>query len=536
MPENKEVRSARNKRYYAARKAREAVAMGAAERKPLKISDIVLSRSRHTPEAAAKAATHYNPFKPYQPAPGIKNALTMAMDSGDWQETSQWAQNAISSAYQEGQEFLGYPELALMAQRAEYRVISETIAEETTRCWIRFNSVGDDDKSDKIEQIESEFRRLNVRDAFKELAEQDGFFGRSHLYLDTGDSDDANELATPMGDGRNKISQSKVGVKDGLRKIARIKTVEPVWTYPREYNSSDPLSPDWYKPDVWLVMGKTIHASRLLTFIGREVPDLLKPAYSFGGLSLTQMAKPYVQNWLDVRQATTEAIKAYSVFVLETDLSTILTPSGDELFARADLFNNMRNNRSLMIINKTEEAFQNVSQSLAGLHELQAQAQEHMAAVCKIPLVKLLGISPTGLNASSEGEMRSFNDMIHAYQERLFRQNLTRLLGFVQLSLFGEVDPEIDFEFENLTELTDKESAEVRKMEAETDQILIDTGVISPEESRKRVAGDNATPYAGLDVEDAPDLLEEEAEGLVVQGGLGQDGLGALFDASKAAE
>ena len=536
MPENKKARSARNKRYYAARKAREAVAVGAAERKPLKISDIVLSRSRHTPEAAARRATHYNPFQPYQPAPGIKNAPTMAMDSGDWQETSQWAQNAISSAYQEGQEFLGYPELALMAQRAEYRVISETIAEEMTRCWIKFNSVGDDDKSDKIEQIESEFRRLNVRDQFKELAEQDGFFGRSHLYLDTGDADKPEELASPMGNGRNEISRNKIGMGNGLRQIQAIKTVEPVWTYPREYNSSNPLAADWYKPNVWLVQGTAIHASRLLTFVGREVPDLLKPAYSFGGLSMTQMAKPYVQNWLEVRQATTEAIKAYSVFVLETDLSTILTPSGDELFARADLFNNMRNNRSLMIINKTEEAFQNVSQSLAGLHELQAQAQEHMAACAKIPLTKLLGISPTGLNASSDGEMRSFNDSIRAYQERFFRSNLTKLLGFVQLSLFGEVDPQIDFEFKALYEPTDKEKAEVDKLRADTGTVLIDSGAISPLEERKRVAGDANTPYAGLDVDDAPDLLEEEEAGLVVQGGKEQTGLDALFDASKAAE
>ena len=36
-------------------------------------------------------------------------------------------------------------------------------------------------------------------------------------------------------------------------------------------------------------MGRQVHTSRILTFIGRPVPDLLKPAYSFGGLSLVQL-------------------------------------------------------------------------------------------------------------------------------------------------------------------------------------------------------------------------------------------------------
>jgi hypothetical protein len=47
-------------------------------------------------------------------------------------------------------------------------------------------------------------------------------------------------------------------------------------------------------------------------------------------------------------------------------------------------------------IDKDTEDFANVEKSLAGLDKLQAQAQEHMAAVCGIPLVILLGVTPTG--------------------------------------------------------------------------------------------------------------------------------------------
>ncbi|WP_163360700.1 anti-CBASS protein Acb1 family protein, partial [Klebsiella aerogenes] len=74
------------------------------------------------------------------------------------------------------------------------------------------------------------------------------------------------------------------------------------------YNTTNPLAADWYKPALWYVQGRPVHATRLLTFVGREVPDLLKPAYSFGGLSMSQMAKPYVDNWLRTRASVADLI------------------------------------------------------------------------------------------------------------------------------------------------------------------------------------------------------------------------------------
>ena len=94
-----------------------------------------------------------------------------------------------------------------------------------------------------------------------------------------------------------------------------MRPVEAQWCSPQGYETTDPLSPDWYKPRTWHVMGKELHASRLLTLIPFPVGDLLKPAYFFGGRSLVQMAKPYVDNWLQTRQSVSDLIKAFTIFV-----------------------------------------------------------------------------------------------------------------------------------------------------------------------------------------------------------------------------
>src|SRR5262249_55478185 len=77
-------------------------------------------------------------------------------------------------------------------------------------------------------------------------------------------------------------------------------------------------------------------------------------------------------------------------------------------------------------------------------------------------------------------------------------------------SLWGEVDKDITFEFETLWELDEKQEAEVRKINAETDKIMVEGGVLDPAEVRKKVAAEANSPYADIDVEDVPEPPQDE--------------------------
>lgn len=492
-----------------------------------------------SPEAAAATRVTAEPVNPFQAAEhppfagkaGMSIAMDGAMDSANVWAANIYASAAATLGYQ-GSAFMGYPVLAELAQRPEYRMMSETIAGECTRRWIRFtakNKAEEKDKAERITELEAEFKRLNVRAMFEKVAETDGYFGRAHISIDTGDSKNPNEMAKSIGEGWDALSKTKIG-KGSIKKL---KLIEPVWVYPQGYNAADPFEDGWYDPQFWNVMGRTVHKTRLLTFVGRTVPDLLKPAYSFGGVSLSQMAYPYVENWLKTRQGVNDIITAFTQFVLKTEMDAVLSGgSADNMLARAAMFNNTRSNRGLLMIDKEAEEFENVSSPLGGLDALQAQSQEHMASVSHIPTVKLLGIQPAGLNASSEGELRSFYDWIHSFQEKLYRQNLHALMGLVMLSLWGETDDGIDFEFEPLWSLDEKDLADVEKTKAETRQIDIDSGVVSSEEARSSLASDPDSMYQNLDPDKVPDLLDEEEEGLEPKGGKPID---ELFDGKKQA-
>jgi hypothetical protein len=440
-----------------------------------------------------------SPWEIARPPPGVVPDDVFAGIAADASLGSLYSYGQ-TNAFTDGMQWLGYPYLSELAQRPEYRRMVEQTAKEMTRRWIKLNAAGDDpdkDKARRIKIIEGQLKRHRVQAKFRRLAELDGFFGRGHLYIDTGHTAEPDELAIPLIRDARKI---------GRRGLKRLKIVEPIWTYPFDYATTDPLDPDFYRPRQWFVQGRKVHRSRLLTVVGREVPDMLKPAYAFGGVALTQMAKPYVENWLRTRQSVADLIHSFSVSGIKTSLFSTMNEVGDQpLLKRVQLFNKTRDNRGMLVIDKDAEEFFNVSTPLGTLDHLQAQSQEQMASVNGIPLVVLLGITPSGLNASSDGEIRTWYAWIEAMQEHLFDDDLRVVLEIIQLSEFGEIDPEITHTWEPLWQLDEAGAAQVRKTDADTDMEYVNGGVLSPAEVRQRIADAEDSLYPGLDVDDLPE-------------------------------
>jgi hypothetical protein len=442
--------------------------------------------------------------------PALKKAVGgagMAQDSA-LSETYAWARRVEWGGY----GFMGYPLLSELAQITEFRRPSEILANEMTRKWGKFVSTSEDaDKSDKIKALHDGFDEFNVQELFRKAFEKDNFFGRSHIYIDakTVDEDKRADDDKPLALGANL----------GKGDLRGLRLVEPIWTYPNEYNSTDPRRADFYEPQSWFVQGAKVHSSRLLTFCSRPVPDVLKPSYMFGGVPLTQLLWPYVENWLRTRDSVSDLIHAFSVMVLLTDGAQYLQPGGAAaLVERLNLFNMARDNLGIFVAGKDTEDFKNVSASVSGLDALLAASVEQMAYPSGIPLVKLLGVTPSGLNASSDGEIRVFYDSIVASQERIGTPGVRRIGDVMQTHLFGEVDPDITWQWNPLWEMSEKEAAEVRKINAETAQIEIDSGVLDPHEERQRIANAEDTLYPGLDIDEMPDREEVEGEVLSVKG------------------
>lgn len=447
-------------------------------------------------------------FEKYEPPAGvipdgIRSAI-LAMDATPYDSL-----NGSYPDYVFG-GFPGYPYLAQLAQLPEYRRMVSVIAEEMTRKWIKVKAAsdGDESKADRIALLAKAMERYKVQDIFRLAIEHDGFFGRGQIYIDVRSPRGLSAWTDPE-ELQSRLFLSNKKITPGS--LVGFRVIEPVWTYPGIYNADNPLSDDFYKPAEWFVMGKTVHASRMLDLISRPVPDMLKPAYNFGGLSLTQIAEPYVNNWLRTRDSVGDVLHSFSLSGIRTNMGNALSGKNDPNYAkRAELYNRTRDTRGLLILDKTQEEFFQFNTPLSGLDTLQAQAQEHMFFVSAIPSVKFAGLSPTGLNASSEGEIKVFYDTIAAGASRLLKHPIKRVMDIIQLSEFGDIDPDITFEFESLHEMTREQQAAIRKTEAETDQIYESIGSVTNNEVREKLASDPNSPYSGLDLSGEIEIDDDE--------------------------
>lgn len=425
------------------------------------------------------------PVCPPTLAPGVvpegRSAPVLAMDTNPY---------AYAAQLYMGGGFPGFQILAKLATRAEYRAFAGSLSTEITREWIEFTSKqdDDDDTADKIKEIEAEFKRLGVQGIIRAAVEQDCFYGRAQVFINLRDHDRSTPLVL---DPRTVKKGSLIGLS----------TVEAVWTTPSDYDAIDPAAPDFYRPNSWYMLGQHVHASRLMTIITRPLPDILKPAFNFAGISLSQLAEAYVDNWLRTRQSVADLINNFSITALQTDMAQMLQDGDDgaSVFARAKLFTATRSNKGLMLLDKEREAIVQTNVPLGGLHELQSQSQEQMCSVSRIPAIVLTGISPSGLNASSDGEIRVFYDWIAAQQNAFWREPIETILKVVQLSLFGEIDPDIGINFVPLYQMSPKELADIREADARTATAYVAMGAVDPSEVRDNLAKDPNSGYQGLD-------------------------------------
>ena len=401
-----------------------------------------------------------------------------------------------------GMGFPGFTYLSELSQRSEYRSPAETYAFETTRTWITLT--GADDK--KLKELNQHIQKFKVRALLRNASLLDGFFGRAQIYI--GIKGQGSDLAR-----QKPLLIEPETIKQGS--LEKLRLIEPVWTTPFMYNTNDPTRDDFYVPEAWYVLGKKTHSDRLLTFISHPLPDIVKPAYNFSGMSLIQLIEPYVKRWLKTVDSVNRLVSNYSVSCIKTNMMAQLEGAGDELqlSKRAQLFNIMKDNRGVMMLDKDSEDFFQVNTPLSGLSDLQAQAQEHMAAPTHIPLVKLTGITPSGLNASSEGELKVWYDYCDAYRTDFYDTHLTTILRLLQLDLWGTVDEAITYNWEPLDTPTQAELSKMRHQDAEADKIYFGdptNPVVSPDEVRVKLKNSKTSGYDQL-TGNAPEPKKEPA-------------------------
>jgi len=313
--------------------------------------------------------------------------------------------------------------------------------------------------------------------------------------------------------------------------------VDPIWlTYEFDNESSDdPLSPHFYEPTWYHTRCNKIHRSWCIRVVNSEVPDILKPVYYFGGLSLTQMI--YERVWAADKLANEAPLLAMTkrLLIADGNLDQLIgDPRHTNLFFKA--INYFRDNFSIFIKKPSSNVTQ-LDTSLADLTPLTMSQYQLVAAIAQIPVTKLLKNVPSGLQATGEYE---WNDYAQALLD-IQRNDYTPLLRkHYELYLKSEYpersDLQVDIEWNPIDVPKEQEVTQMTSQSAQYVSSLMGNNVITVAEGRSMLRRTNLPAFQAITPE-VPELLEkiekgkDPAQQAAMQGGMmggGMQGAGGM--------
>lgn len=470
-----------------------------------------------TPDAVRQA---YGPAKTLGAPEEVRMAMDNALEQAGFYSLLQHGLDM--GVYGGMANFLGYAALQNIAQNGLIRACIETVSDDMTRNWIEISRDSEGDKKDDtdtdgkdevMDAINAEIEKLELQKVMHEACSMTGYYGGCLLYLDTGASGDY--LKHPLNldpmfsmEARNK----------GFLKAVR--PIDPINVFPGTYNATNPLADDYYRPHTWWVLGQEVHASRLIRIVANEAPLIFKPSYNFLGIPQAQILWDYVIHFQANRDAANRLLNKFSMLVFKTAMSDIITNEGglDQLDARMMLLARNQSNDGVFALDKEAEDVVKVETPLSGVTDIVKQSLEQLAAMNRTPAVKLLGISPSGFNATGESDIRNYYDHVLSQQEKVLRHAIKDILDVMQISLFGEVDDSISFSFRPLSEDDKNAVAMTQQVKANTLCALLDRDIISPEEARRVLISDPSSGLNDLDPDELPEPKEEGMGGMPGEG------------------
>jgi phage-related protein (TIGR01555 family) len=325
-----------------------------------------------------------------------------------------------------------------------------------------------------IEKLEAEEKRLQLWPKLLRCLILSRLFGGAALIPSTGDMD----LDQPLAPDSVKAG--------GLRFVHVVNR----WQLNIGPEITDPLS-EWYgRPEWFEITGKNgtsrekLHPSRVFDFVGQRVPE---------GTQFTAGDSWY---WGDsILQAIDETIKdataAANGFAALTDeasldiikIPDLMTSVGtqeyeDRLMQRIALSKLGQSMHRAKLLDKEEE-WEQRTMLWAGIPEIMMSFMELVAGAADIPVTRLLGQSPKGLQSTGKGEQQDYHDKVKADQDEILRPTLERFDELLIRSALGTRPSDIYFEFNSLEQPDETADAEIEKKVADTIKIYADTGLIN---------------------------------------------------------
>ena len=286
---------------------------------------------------------------------------------------------------------------------------------------------------------------------------------------------------------------------------------DPDYGYPKYYTVTDPAGGGSVK----------IHHSRVIRFTGNTLPFWEEIAEMQWGASVVESVFDELRKRDNVSWNIAQLTFMANIRVLKMqDLGQLLAATDNEsqaeLLRTLEAQNMLLNNMGMQVMDAAD-GLETHQYTFGGLADCYQQFIMDISGAAEIPVTRLFGRSPSGLNATGESDLQNYYDMIAEKQESYLRPILNKVLPPFIISTLGSLPDDFDFEFDPVAEPSDKERADLAKCGTDNVVAAYNAGLISQRTALKELKQQSErtgvwTNITDEDIERASDSVEPPGE------------------------
>jgi len=326
-------------------------------------------------------------------------------------------------------------------------------------------------ESADIEKVEAEEKRLQLAYKCQRALILARLYGGGALILGTGDTN----TEQPLNVGLVKAN--------GLKFVHVLSRQQLGEGQPR----LDPADPWFMQPDYFTLTGGNgqqvkLHPSRVIAFVGQRAPE---GAYYQSGSWF--WGDPIMQSIGEAVKNADTAQGGFAALIDEAKLDVYKIPDLMQNVGSADYEKKLLDRLGLVKLGQSTwrakildgaEEWDTREVSWPGIPDILFAFLNVVAGAADIPLTRLLGVSPKGLQSNGDGEERDYLSMIRARQNELLAPALDRIDEVLIPSALGSRPSDIYYEFAPLSVMDEKDAAAIEFQASQTVKNYSDTGLL----------------------------------------------------------
>lgn len=258
----------------------------------------------------------------------------------------------------------------------------------------------------------------------------------------------------------------------------------------------------------------TVHHSRTIRFDGTELPYWQKQAENGWGLSVVEPLWDRMIAFDSATQGAAQLIYKAHLRVMKIKDYRNLIAAGGALFQavmkQLNMIRVMQTNEGMTVLD-AEDEFESQSYSFAGLSDMMIQFGQQVSGAADIPMTRMFGQSPAGMNSTGESDLRNYYDGCRSQQEFRLRRPIKLLLDISHRSLYGVPLPRgFNYSFKPLWQLTDEVKAQIVTSHAGAVSQLVQGQVFTPAIALKEIRQSSRITGFGSNITDEDIKAAEE--------------------------